>query len=157
MAIRRLRAFVAIGHQLSEDYVSSLGTHATEGVGSPRALASHVVRVEVLLGSVTATRRAFECGGVDVEAELEELVVRALALATCHSDMLLFSFSWSSACAETVQCSLESHSSWSGSRRCLLAWKQREEALFCWNRRLQSVLESGLQLDVNESVALSCN
>lgn len=73
-AVLRLRAFVAIGHQLSQDYVKSLGTQSG---GPPRPLASHVVRVEVLLGSVIATRRAFECGGVDLEAELEDLVVRA--------------------------------------------------------------------------------
>ena len=76
-AVQRLRAFVAIGHQLSEEYVNLLGTQpgGSQG-GVPRALASHVVRAEVLLGSVTATRRAFECAEVPLGTELVELQVR---------------------------------------------------------------------------------
>jgi hypothetical protein len=75
-AAQRLRAFVTIGYQLSEAYVKELGTKPGSEGGVPRALASHVVRVEVLLGSITATRRAFECGNVTLGGELEELQVR---------------------------------------------------------------------------------
>jgi hypothetical protein len=74
-AAQRRRGFVTIGYQLSEGYVKELGTKPGSEGGVPRALTSHVVRVEVLLGSVTVTQRAFECGNVVMGAELQELQV----------------------------------------------------------------------------------
>jgi hypothetical protein len=73
-AVKRLHAFVSIGHDLSESYVRSLG-RGVQDTAAQRALASHVVRIDVLASSVTAMKRSFECGGIEMGEQLTALLV----------------------------------------------------------------------------------
>jgi hypothetical protein len=74
-AVKRLKAFVNIGHSLSESYVRRLGRSIND-TAALRALASHIVRIDVLASSVTAMKRSFECGGIEMGDQLSSLLVR---------------------------------------------------------------------------------
>ena len=74
-AVKRLKAFVSIGHSLSESYVRRLGRSVND-TSALRALASHIVRIDVLASSVTAMKRSFECGGIEMGDQLSSLLVR---------------------------------------------------------------------------------
>jgi len=74
--VKRLHAFVSIGNDLSKQYVAKLGRLPGDAA-TERALASHLVRIDVLASSVTAMKRSFECGGVEIGSELSQLLVRA--------------------------------------------------------------------------------
>lgn len=80
--MKRLHAFVSIGNDLSKRYVGYLGRMPGDAA-TERALASHLVRIDVLASSVTAMKRSFECGGVEIGSELTQLLVRPRRPCCC--------------------------------------------------------------------------
>lgn len=81
-AVKRLHAFVSIGNDLSKRYVGRLGRMPGDAA-TDRALASHLVRIDVLASSVTAMKRSFECGGVEIGSDLTQLLVRPCCRLPC--------------------------------------------------------------------------
>ena len=85
-AVKRLKAFVSIGHTLSESYVRRLGRSVND-TSALRALASHIVRIDVLASSVTAMKRSFECGGIEMGDQLSSLLVRPFDCSLTYKNL----------------------------------------------------------------------